>query len=66
MSKGTSTSSSTDEVDDTTLESESLSTAQETIPLPLPAGEVLIAGRYGSPIYGQYAQQAKSERSSKK
>lgn len=39
-------------------ENESFSSAAEAIPVPLFAGQVKIAGRFWSPIYGQRTQQA--------
>ena len=41
-------------------ENESFSSAAESIPVPLFAGQVKIAGRFWSPIYGQRTQQAAS------
>jgi hypothetical protein len=66
MAKNASQDTNPDEVDQTTLEDESLSTAQENVPLPLFAGKVKLAGRFASPIYGQYAQQAKTDKPGKK
>lgn len=66
MSKGISQSTATDEADQTSLEDESVATAQEAVPVPLFAGECKFAGRFGTPIYGQYAQQAKTDTPSKK
>lgn len=64
MSKGT--PEPTEEVDQTTIEDESLGTAQEAIPFPWFAGKVAIAARYITPIYGQRAQQAPKNSSAKK
>ena len=66
MSKGLSQDTSTDETDATALEDESISTAQEAVPVALFTGQVKIAGRFCSPIYGQYAQQAKTDKPGKK
>lgn len=65
MSKG-SASTITDEVDQTTLEDETIATAQEAIPVPLFWGTVCIAPRYITPIYGQRTQQAQTDRPSGK
>ena len=62
MSKGASTDIATDDYDQTALEDESLSSAQEAIPVPWFWGTVQIATRYITPIYGQRAQQAKTDR----
>ncbi|MFA5265799.1 MAG: hypothetical protein WC378_18420 [Opitutaceae bacterium] len=64
MSKGLPTTPDTTE--ETALEDESLATAQEAIPVPLFAGEVKVAGRFWSPIYGQRAKQAPDTRPGKK
>lgn len=64
MSKGTPTIP--ESAEPTALEDESLATAQEAVPVPLFAGEVKIAGRFWSGIYGQRSQQAKNERPGKK
>ena len=66
MSKGLSQDTQTDTTDQTALENESVATAQEAIPVPLFAGKVKLAGRFCSPIYGQYAQQSKTTSQSKK
>jgi hypothetical protein len=60
MSKGATPDISTDEYDKTALEDESLSSAQEAVPVPWFWGTVQIATRYITPIYGQRAQQAKN------
>lgn len=65
MSKGLS-DVSPDAPEPSTLEDESMSTAQERIPVPLFAGEVKVAGRIWSPIYGERTQPAKNERPSGK
>lgn len=62
MSKGISPDTTPDDTDATALEDESLATAQEGVPVPLFAGEVKVAGRFWSPIYGQRSQQAKTDR----
>jgi hypothetical protein len=62
MSKGPSVDTSTEEYDQTALEDESLSSAQEAVPLPWFWGRVQIATRFITPIYGQRAQQAKNDR----
>jgi hypothetical protein len=66
MGEGISPDSLPDSADQTALEDESLATAQEAVPVPLFAGEVKVAGRFWSPIYGQRTQQAKSDRPGKK
>jgi hypothetical protein len=64
MSKGTDAPPPT--TDQTALENESLSTAQAAVPVPMFAGQVKVAARFWSPIYGQHAQQAPSGTPSKK
>lgn len=61
MSKGT-PGNLPEEADQTALEDESVATAQEAVPVPLFAGEVKVAARFWSPIYGQRTQPAKSDR----
>ena len=64
MSKGTDTSA--EDTNSTTVEDESLSTAQEAIPVPLGAGTFKVAGRFWSPILGQRAQENTSASTAKK
>ncbi len=51
-----------EEVNPAGLEDESMSTVQENIPVVLFAGQAGIAGRYITPIYGEYSVQAKTDR----
>jgi len=62
MSKGSTPDTSADDYDQTALEDESLSSAQEAVPVPWFWGTVQIASRFITPIYGQRAQQAKTDR----
>ncbi len=68
MSKGMSPAADTipPAADPIPAENESFSSAQESIPVPLFAGTVKIAGRFWSPIYGQRTQQAASDTPAKK
>lgn len=54
------------EYDETTLEDESLTSAQETVPVPHCAGTNLIALRWLSGALAMLAEQAPDERPSKK
>jgi hypothetical protein len=54
-----------EELDETTLEQEELSTHQETVPVPYVAGTQLIALRWISPALDMVTKQAAQEYSKK-
>lgn len=55
-----------EEIDETTLEPETLATNQETIPVPYLAGTRLIALRWISPALDMVTRQAPDDRPGKK